>query len=113
MIRFVGSAMLSFLIAFPRLRKVEHKTLLKGSVAGVFLFLAFAFQTFGLQYTTASKNAFLTTTNVMFVPYIYWMLFHQRAILSTSDRVFSVYRGHRFTYAKGSAISFGLGISFH
>ena len=112
MIRFVGSAMLSFLIAFPRLRKVEHKTLLKGSVAGVFLFLAFAFQTFGLQYTTASKNAFLITTNVMFVPYIYWMLFHQRPSYRQVIASFLCIGGIGLLTLKGSAISFGLGDFF-
>lgn len=45
MIRFVGSALLSFVIAFPRLKKIKTSTVIKGVVAGVFLFLAFSYFT--------------------------------------------------------------------
>jgi drug/metabolite transporter (DMT)-like permease len=45
-----------------------------GMVIGVFLFLGFAFQTAGLQYTLAGKQAFLTGTNVIMVPFLYWFL---------------------------------------
>ena len=64
MIRFVGSALLSFVVAAKAIKEIKASTLRKGIVAGIFLFLAFAFQTFGLQGSTASTNAFLTSTNV-------------------------------------------------
>ena len=109
MIRFVGSALLSFLIAFPRLKSVERKTLRKGAVAGVFLFLAFAFQTFGLQGTTASKNAFLTTTNVVFVPYISWMIFRRRPTQRQVMASLLCVIGIALLTLKGDALSFGTG----
>ena len=37
---------------------------------GIALFAGFAFQIIGLQYTTPSKNAFLTALNVVIVPFI-------------------------------------------
>ena len=109
MIRFVGSALLSFLIAFPRLKSVERKTLRKGAVAGVFLFLAFAFQTFGLQGTTASKHAFLTTTNVVFVPYISWMIFRRRPTQRQVMASLLCVIGIALLTLKGDALSFGTG----
>ena len=68
MIRFVGAAVFPLLICWKKLRRLDRATIGHGIVTGIFLFLAFAFQTFGLKYSTPSKNAFLTATNVVFVP---------------------------------------------
>ena len=81
MIRFVGSALLSVAVAARAIREIKASTIRKGLIAGIFLFLAFAFQTFGLQGSTASTNAFLTSTNVIFVPYIIWLIFRRRPSL--------------------------------
>lgn len=86
MIRFVGAAIPPLLIRWKHLRTLDLTTLRHGFVTGVFLFLAFAFQTFGLQYSTPSKNAFLTATNVVFVPYLLWICWHRRP---TRKEVFS------------------------
>jgi len=50
-----------------------------GIIAGVFLFIGFAGQTIGLQYTTASKSAFITGLNVIFVP-IFAAIFEKRTL---------------------------------
>ena len=42
----------------------------KGIVIGFFLFLGYAFQTFGLQYTSAAKTGFITGLYVIIVPLI-------------------------------------------
>ena len=34
------------------------------------------FQTYGLKYTTASKNAFITTLYVVIVPFLAWAVNH-------------------------------------
>ncbi len=41
------------------------------------LFLGFYFQTKGLEFTTSSKNAFLTQVCVIFTPFISWMIFRK------------------------------------
>ena len=73
MLRFLGAAILPLLFCFKKLRTLDSYIIRRGLLTGVFLFLAFAFQTFGLKYSTPSKNAFLTATNVVFVPYLLWM----------------------------------------
>lgn len=78
MIRFVGASILPIIISFPKLKQLSNMERKHGIIAGVFLFLAFAFQTFGLQYSTPSKNAFLTATNVVFVPYLLWIFLKRR-----------------------------------
>ncbi len=42
---------------------------------GLALFFAFSLQIVGLQYTTPSKNAFLTSLNVVMVPFIAFQIF--------------------------------------
>jgi drug/metabolite transporter (DMT)-like permease len=49
-------------------RKLMKAAIVPGIAAGLFLFAGYAFQTVGLQYTTASKSAFLTSLSVPLVP---------------------------------------------
>lgn len=78
MIRFLGASVLPLLLSWKALRKLSKEQVSKGILTGFFLFLAFAFQTFGLKYSTPSKNAFLTATNVVFVPYLLWFFMHRK-----------------------------------
>lgn len=73
MIRFVGAAIFPLLFCYKKLIKLDRYIITRGLLCGALLFLAFAFQTFGLKYSTPSKNAFLTATNVVFVPYLLWI----------------------------------------
>jgi len=47
---------------------ISKGALLKGVALGVFLFSGYAWQTIGLQYTTASNAGFITGLSVVFVP---------------------------------------------
>lgn len=73
-LRFTLACILMGLIFFKQIIKVNIKDLRAGFIIGFFLFIAFAAQTIGLQYTTAGKQAFLTGTNVVMVPFIYWII---------------------------------------
>ena len=46
---------------------------------GLTLFAGFALQIVGLQYTTPSKNAFLTALNVVIVPFIAFVILKRRS----------------------------------
>ncbi len=60
-------------IAFRKKLKGLNKQNLKGGfVIGTFMFLGFATQTVGLDYTTASKQAFITASSVVMVPFVAW-----------------------------------------
>lgn len=69
----IASAALS-LIGIRELKKINKKALFSGGVIGFFLFSAYAFQTIGCVYTTAGKNAFLTTIYVLIVPFLNWLI---------------------------------------
>ena len=77
-IRFFITALIMVVIMKIKKIKVKKDELIIGGVAGIILFAAFSFQTIGLVYTTSSKNAFITGANVIFVPYITWILTKQK-----------------------------------
>ena len=60
-----------FLPAFKRATKADIWRGLRGGVAaGVFLWLGYVLQTFGLKYTTAGNSGFLTGLYIVLVPLI-------------------------------------------
>lgn len=73
-LRFTLACILMCLVFFKQIIKINIRDLKAGCVIGFFLFMGFATQTVGLQYTTAGKQAFLTGTNVVMVPFIYWFV---------------------------------------
>ena len=73
-VRFAFSAAILSLVFFRRVSRAGWSDLKAGFIVGFFLFLGFIAQTYGLVYTTAGKNAFLTTTYVVVVPFMGWAL---------------------------------------
>ncbi len=81
-IRFTISALLLALFAGKQLKRMP-KSLVKASVVmGLCLGVAYIVQTFGLKYTTPGKNAFLTTTYCVLVPFLSWLVYKRRPQLS-------------------------------
>lgn len=77
-IRFSIASLGLCVLFFKKLRHITRRNVFSGAVLGLFLFLAFLFQTVGMQHTTAGKNAFLTTIYVVLVPFLYWPLAKRR-----------------------------------
>ncbi len=61
-----------------RLKRITLKTLLRGCLLGVLVFLAHTLQTLGLIDTTPGKNAFLTAVYCILVPFLFWMVTKKR-----------------------------------
>ena len=76
--RYTIAAVAMSLLFFKKWRLLNRDYLLHGAVTGSFLFLAYVSQTIGCDYTTAGKNAFLTTVYVIFIPFITWILTRRR-----------------------------------
>lgn len=76
--RFTGAAILMLIIGFRELKKLNWAYLKGGAIVGVCLCLAYILQTYGLSFTTPSKNAFLTTTYCILTPFLYWVLMKKR-----------------------------------
>lgn len=72
--RFLVAALTIGLIFCKKLKNWTKKEILMSLTVGLILFFAHFTQTLGLEQTTPSKNAFLTATNVVMVPFLYWIL---------------------------------------
>ena len=73
--RFAIASILMFFIAYKFLNEINKKTIVYGIILGLFLFSAFATQTFGLAYTKSSIVAFITGLNVIVVPFLAYFIF--------------------------------------
>jgi drug/metabolite transporter (DMT)-like permease len=74
-VRFTVAAVLMLGFSLRKLRQFEREDLFAGLRLGCFMFLGYAFQTAGLQYTTPSKSGFVTGSSVVLVPLllaIFW-----------------------------------------
>ena len=77
-IRFSGAGLLLAVIFRKRLKRISRATLLHGMVVGVVLTASYLAQTYGLERTTAGKNAFLVAVYTLLVPFVNWLLFRRR-----------------------------------
>jgi len=66
--RFLLAAIFYLVFFRRKLFPISAPSVFRGSILGLFLFLGFVAQNVGLQYTTASKSAFITSLTVVFVP---------------------------------------------
>ena len=77
-VRFLMAAVLMGLISFRSLNHITKEEIRAGGLMGIALFAAFSLQIIGLQYTTPSKNAFLTALNVVIVPFIAFLVLKKK-----------------------------------
>lgn len=77
-IRFTFAALVLAIVFIKRWKVMDRHYLVGGTVMGFCLFVAYAFQTFGLAQTTPGKNAFLTAVYCVIVPFLYWIVARRR-----------------------------------
>lgn len=77
-IRFGLGALILAVLSVKKLRRINKEYIIKGSVVGIFMYLGYIFQTYGLTHTTPGKNAFLTAVYCVIVPFLVWLLYKQK-----------------------------------
>ena len=77
-IRFTFAALVLAVVFLKRWKVLDRQYLIGGTVMGLCLFVAYAFQTFGLEQTTSGKNAFFTAVYCVIVPFLYWAIAGRR-----------------------------------
>ena len=82
-IRLNLAAVMLSLYALRYRKEFSRQTLYHGVVMGVFLFLSYLFQMWGIQYTSASNAGFITGLNVVFVPLFSIFFFGNRPRISS------------------------------
>ena len=73
----IGTALL-ILLCIPSLKDLNKQYIKSGILMGCMLFGGYTFQTYGLVYTTPGKNAFLTSTYCVIVPFLYWAIYKRK-----------------------------------
>lgn len=76
--RFILAFMLILPIGLYKGKRIDGATIVRGSIMGVLLFAAYAFQTVALLYTSASNTGFLTGLNVVIVPLLAAFVLRER-----------------------------------
>jgi drug/metabolite transporter (DMT)-like permease len=72
--RHVAAAIMLAAVMPRAVRQTCRRDWLYGGVLGVFLFVAFATQTIGLQWTTPGKSGFITSLYIVMVPFLFWIV---------------------------------------
>lgn len=80
--RFTLAAIALVLVFHKSLKHLNKDSLTCGIILGILLELSYLFQTYGIKYTTASKNAFITTLYVILVPFFHWGVNGKRPALN-------------------------------
>lgn len=81
--RFLATGLILFVVFFRRVKAAfsggkGKDYLVKGVIVGLLCYLAFWVQTIGLDNTTPGKNAFLTATYCVIVPFAWWIIARKR-----------------------------------
>ena len=120
-IRYSMAALVMGLIFIKKWRQLDARYIRHGLLTGIFLFTAYTTQTIGCDYTTAGKNAFLTTVYVILIPLISWILYKKRpgwyvfvaAILSmTGIGLLALGTGDTAGLNKGDALTLVCGLFY-
>ena len=70
-IRFAIAGALMAVICLPKWKELDRQTVCHGVWMGMLLYMEFFFFTVGIQYTTASRSAFVVAAYIIFVPGAY------------------------------------------
>ena len=77
--RFLIGGILFGLVFIKKVLKTNKRTLFQGMFLGVILAVAYIVQTYGLVISnSASKNAFLTASYCVLVPFLAWGIFRKK-----------------------------------
>jgi hypothetical protein len=100
-VRFSVATVLMLAWSTRAVRRFEREDLFAGLRLGCFMFLGYAFQTAGLQYTTPAKSGFVTGSSVVLVPLLLALFWGRRLTWGCSrhGRSKALLRGTPLRYA--------------
>lgn len=76
--RFLIASFILLIIFNKKLLSIKISTIKTGTIAGILLLGGFTLQTFGQSLTTVSNSSFITSTTVIMVPFIVWIIEKKR-----------------------------------
>ncbi|MGI5883743.1 MAG: DMT family transporter [Candidatus Spyradocola sp.] len=110
LLRFLVAALILGAVCWKQVVTVTGREWAYGALSGFFLFVAFFLQTEAQSRTTPSNCAFLTTTNVVMVPFLIWVVTRRRPEAKNLILPFLAVAGiFVLGYTPGQGISFAVG----
>ena len=111
--RFGFAAVLLGLVFWKRWKTIDRSYWWRGGLLGLFMFLAYSVQNYGLMDTTPGKNAFFTAVYCVIVPFLYWAVDRKRptrwnvlaALLSVTGIGLVSWDGGGLTIAAGDVLT--------
>ncbi|QOV18596.1 DMT family transporter [Blautia liquoris] len=111
-VRFFIAVVFIGAVSARSLKNIRWETIRAGVIMGISLFAGFAFQIIGLQYTTPSKNAFLTALNVVMVPFIAFVVLKKKiGFMGYMGAVMSVAGVFLLSFEGNLSLNFGDGLT--
>ncbi|MEN6314710.1 MAG: DMT family transporter [Clostridiaceae bacterium] len=111
--RFLFAAVVLVVLFYKNLKKLCKRTILYGSIIGLFMFGGMAFQVVGLYTTSASNSGFITGLNVVIVPVIAAILLKKKpdrasfiGIITAFAGLFFLSGGLNFNFNSGDFLTF-------
>jgi len=100
--------------------RARYRPSLAGMLAGVCLFAGYVFQTVGLQFTTASKSAFITGLAIPLVPLLTSLVYLSRprvfevagVLCASTGMGMMTLQGATLTIGKGDLLTFFCAVAF-
>ncbi len=108
--RFAAAGVVLMLAFWKRFQaSLTRGCIWRGAVVGLLIFLAFWIQTIGLTGTTPGKNAFLTATYCVIVPFAWWVVARRRPSACNVVAAFLCVAGIGLVSLKGSLADLTMG----
>ncbi|MEO8168916.1 MAG: DMT family transporter [bacterium] len=112
-IRFTIASVFFLALFWKKIFPLSSEALTKGIILGFILFLGFIAQNIGLNYTTASKSAFITSLMVVFVPILQFAIEKRSPTFGNITGIITVVAGlWLLTSPEGSRFNFGDFLTF-
>ena len=107
--RFGLATLLTFLIFFRQLRHPHRRAVRTGVVVGLITASSYALEMFGITMTQANKASFLTATNIVMMPFLYFLFCHVRPRMRSLGAAALAFTGVGFLSLTNGFGSFALG----
>ena len=72
--RFSIASLVLILLYLKNLKNITKEELIAGIILGICAYIGYLAQNIGLEFTTASNSSFLSVTDVVMVPFLYWAI---------------------------------------
>ena len=108
-IRFAVAGVLFALFLQGARQNFSRQVVSRGIILGLFFFAGFGLQTLGLQYTSASRSAFLTEALVLFIPLLSFLMSRKRPSIFTMTGALCVMAGLYLLTSPAGFVDFNRG----